>query len=169
MHCVEHWAKQNSKTSPQSLFKTRWDTLGNDWRHFLNFEIFSIFLKIFEGSTLHGTVGKNFSFQKSPKTRLDTWERFGKFKNFEIFSIFFLNLFYVPSSNFKSGKQNSNFLSPENWPHIFKSRKSEKPCMEHWAKQFGKIASKHVQNKFGHIWKRIWALLDFWKFFDFFL
>ena len=90
MHCVEHWAKQNSKTSPQSLFKTRWDTLGNDWRHFLKFEIFSIFLKIFEGSTLHGTVGKNFSFQKSPKTRLDTWERFGKFKNFEIFSDFFL-------------------------------------------------------------------------------
>ena len=135
----------------------------------MNFEIFSIFLKFFEGSTLHGTVGKNFSFQNSPKTRLDTWERFGQFKNFEIFLIFFLNLFYVSTSNFKSGKPNSNFLSPENWPHIFKSRKSEKPCMEHWAKQFGKIASKHVQNTFGHFWKRIWALLEFWKFFDFFL
>ena len=119
-------------------------------------------MKIFEGSTLHGTVGKNFSFQKSPKTRLDPWERFGQFENFEIFLIFFLNLFYVSTSNFKSGKPNSNFLSPENWPHIFKSRKSEKPCMEHWAKQFGKIASRHVQNTFGHFWKRFWDFLGFW-------
>ena len=29
MHCVEHWAKKISKTTFQSLFKTRWDTLGN--------------------------------------------------------------------------------------------------------------------------------------------
>ena len=63
---------------------------------------------------------------------------------------------------------NSNFLSPENWPHIFKSRKSEKPCMEHWAKKFGKIASKHVQNTFGHLWKRLWSILEFWNFFDYF-
>ena len=88
--------------------------------------------------------------------------------NFEIFSIFFWNLFYVSTSNFKSGKPNSNFLSPENWPHIFKSRKSEKPCMEHSAKKLGKIASKHVQNTFGHFWKRLWSFLEFLKFFDFF-
>ena len=136
--------------------------------HLLNFEIFSIFLKFFEGSTLHGTVGKNFSFQKSPKTRLDTWERFGQFKNFEIFLIFFLNLFYVSTSNFKSGKPNSNVLSPENWPHIFKSRKSEKPCMEHSAKKLGKIASKHVQNTFGHFWRRLWSIWNFENFLIFF-
>ena len=88
--------------------------------------------------------------------------------NFEIFSIFFWNLFYVSTSNFKSGKPNSNFLSPENWPHIFKSRKFEMHCMEHSAKKLGKIASKHVQNTFGHFWKRLWSIVEFWKFFDFF-
>ena len=104
---------------------------------------------------------KTFLSIKSPKTPLVTWERFGQFKNFEILLIFFLNLFYVPSSNFKSGKPNSNFLSPENWPHIFKSRKSEKPCMEHLAKKLGKIASKHVQNTFGHFWRRLWSIWNF--------
>ena len=112
---------------------------------------------------------KTFLSKKSPKIPLETWERFGQFKNFEIFLIFFLNLFYVSTSNFKSGKPNSNFLSPENWPHIFQSRKSEKPCMEHSAKKLGKIASKHVQNTFGHFWKRLWSILEFWIFFDFFL
>ena len=41
-------------------------------------------------------------------------------------------------------------------------------CMEHWAKKFGKIASKHVQNTFGHLWKRLWSILEFWNFFDYF-
>ena len=44
-----------------------------------------------------------------------------------------------------------------------------RPFMEHWAKNFfEKIASKHVQNTFGYFWKRLWALLEFWKFFDLF-
>ena len=39
--------------------------------------------------------------------------------------------------------------------------------MEHWAKKiFEKIATKHVQNTFGHFWERFWAYLDFWHFFD---
>ncbi len=43
------------------MFKTRLDTFGNDFGHFKNFENFVIFLKIFEDSTLHGTLGeKNF-------------------------------------------------------------------------------------------------------------
>ena len=88
--------------------------------------------------------------------------------NFEIFSIFFWNLFYVSTSIFKSGKPNSNFLSPENWPHIFKVRKSEKPCMENSAKKLGKVASKHVQNTFWTLLKTTLVNLEFWKFFDFF-
>ena len=60
-------------------------------------------------------------------------------------------------------------LSPENWPHIFKFRKPEKPCMEHLAQKLGKIASKHVQNTFGYFWKRLWSILEFWIFFYFFL
>ena len=34
------------------------------------------------------------------------------------------------------------FLGPENWTHILKSRKSEKPCMVHWAKKFEKNCPK---------------------------
>ena len=49
------------------MFKTRLDTFGNTFGHFWNFE--NIFLKIFENSTLHGTLGKK-SFRKiCPKTR----------------------------------------------------------------------------------------------------
>ncbi len=42
---MEHWAKKFSKTSPQSLLKTRLDTFGNDFGHFWNFEIFRFFWK----------------------------------------------------------------------------------------------------------------------------
>ena len=47
----------------------------------------------------------------------------------------------------------------ENWTHIFKSRKSEKPCMDYWAKKnrknCHKACSKHVWtlgNDFRHFW-----------------
>ena len=59
-------------------------------------------------------------------------------------------------------------IASENWTHIFKSRKSEKPCMDYWAKKFGKNAPKHVQNTFGHFRDRFWAFLEFWIFFWFF-
>ena len=54
----------------------------------------------------------------------------------------------------------------ENWTLIFKSRKSEKPCMDYWAKKIGKIAPKHVQNTFGHFWKWLRAICELWCFFD---
>ncbi len=55
------------------MFKTRLDTFGNDFGHFWIFETFLIFLKIFEDSTVHGTLGKKFfrknsKFQKCPKS-----------------------------------------------------------------------------------------------------
>ena len=165
----ETLSKQNFKNIAPKLVQ-------NTLRHFGRplkaiFEILKFFRFFWKFSKARPSMEqweKTFLSKKSPKTRLDTWERFGQFKNFEIVLIFFLSLFYVSTSNFKSGKPNSNLFSPENWPLIFKSRKSEKPCMEHWAKKFGKIASKHVQNTFGHFWKRLWALLEFWKFFDLF-
>ena len=46
------------------MFKTRLDNFGNDFGLFWNFEIFLIFLKIFEDSTLHGTLSKK-KFQKN--------------------------------------------------------------------------------------------------------
>ena len=139
----------------------------------MNFEIFSIFLKFFEGSTLNGTVGtKTFLSIKSPKTRLDTWDRFGQFKNFEIFLIFFLNLFNVSSSNFKSGNPNSNFLSPENWPLIFKFIKSENPAWNTRQKNSEKSPQSMFKTRldtfeddFGQfgILKIFWFFLKFFK------
>ncbi len=71
------------------MFKTRLDTFGNDFGHFRNFENFLIILKIFEDSTLHGTLGKKIS-KKLPqnmfKARLDTFGNdFGNFWIFENF------------------------------------------------------------------------------------
>ena len=52
------------------MFKTRLDIFGNDFGLFWIFEMFLIFLKIFEESTLHGTLGKkNFEIMEHyPKT-----------------------------------------------------------------------------------------------------
>ena len=36
--------------------------------------------------------------------------------------------------------------------------------MDYWAKKVGKIAPKHVQNTFGHFWKRLRAIFEFWSF-----
>ncbi len=72
------------------MFKTRLDTFGNDFGHFWIFEKFLIFLKIFEDSTVHGTLGKKFFSRKSPenmfKTHLDTFGNdFGHFRTLKIF------------------------------------------------------------------------------------
>ncbi len=47
------------------MFITRLDTFGNDFEHFGNFENFLNFLEFFEDSTLHGTLGKIFFFEKT--------------------------------------------------------------------------------------------------------
>ena len=72
------------------MFKTRLDTFDNDFGHLWNFESFFIFLKIFDNSTLQGTLDKKTFSKKSPqnifKTRLDTFGNdFGHFWNFEDF------------------------------------------------------------------------------------
>ncbi len=54
----------SEKKLPQNMFKTRLDTFGNDFGHFSIFENFLIFLKIFEDSTLHGTLSKKI-FRKN--------------------------------------------------------------------------------------------------------
>ncbi len=79
------------------MFKTRLDTFGNDFGHFSIFENFLIFLKFFEDSTLHGTLGKKIFRKKITqnmfKTRLDTFgndfEHFWNIENFLIFLKFF--------------------------------------------------------------------------------
>ncbi len=57
-----------SKKLPQNMFKTRLDTFGNDFGHFGILKIFRFFLKIFEDSTVHGTLGKFFFEKNYPKT-----------------------------------------------------------------------------------------------------
>ena len=94
-------------------------------------------MKIFEDSTLQGTLGKKkFSkniTQNMFKTSLDTFGNdFGHFWNFENFLIFFENFRQLdPPRN--TGQKNL----------------------------FEKIASKHIQNTFGHFWERLWAFLEF--------
>ncbi len=69
-----------SKKLPQSMFKTRLHTFGNDFGHFWIFESFLIFLKVFEDSTLQGTLGKKFFRKITPNHVQNTfghfWERF---------------------------------------------------------------------------------------------
>ncbi len=78
----------------ESFRRLPWNTFfGNDFGLFWIFEKFLIFLKIFEDSTLHGTLGKSFFSKKTPenmfKTRLDTFGNdFGHFWIFENFLIF---------------------------------------------------------------------------------
>ncbi len=118
------------------MFKTRLDTFGNDFGLFWNFEKSLIFLKNFEDSTLHGTLGKKIFSKKLTqnmfKTRLDTFGNdFGLFFNFEKFFII-LKIF------------------------------EDSTLMEHWAKKIlEKINPKHVQNTFGHFWERFWAFFQF--------
>ncbi len=120
---MEHWAKKFSKTSPQSLLKTRLDTFGNDFGHFWNFEFFRFFLEIFENPTLQGTRGKkNFSKnlpQNMFKTRLHTFGNdFGHLWNFECFCFFW--------------KFSKPRPSMEQWAKIIFPKESPKTRLDIW-------------------------------------
>ena len=125
------------------MFKTRLDSYGNDFVFVWNFGKFLIFLKIFEDSTLHGTLGKNFFEKKYSKTcSKHVWTFLGTILGF--------------SAILKSF-----------W--FFWKFSTTRPSKEHWAKNFfGKIDSKHVQHTLGHFWERFRAFLQFLKNFDFF-
>ncbi len=75
---------------PQNMFKTRLDTFGNDFGHFWIFESFLIFLKVFEDSTLQGTLGKKFFRKNYPKScSKHVWTLLGTIlSNFRILKIF---------------------------------------------------------------------------------
>ena len=78
------------------MFKARLDTFGKDFGPFCNFEKFLIFLKIFEYSTLQGTLGKKNFFEKiNPKHVQNTfghfWERFWALLQFRKVFDFFEN------------------------------------------------------------------------------
>ena len=75
-----------SEKLPQNMFKTRLNTIGNDFGHFWIFEKNLIFLKTFEDWTLHGTLGKKNFWKMAPKHVQNTfehyWERFSAFWEF---------------------------------------------------------------------------------------
>ena len=74
----------------QNMSKTRLKTFGNDFRLCCNFEKFLIFLKIFDNSTLQGTLSKKSFSEKSPQNTFGHfWERFRAFLHFlKIFDLF---------------------------------------------------------------------------------
>ena len=106
----------------QNMFRYFWERF---WA-FLNFENFLIFKKIFEDSSLHRTLGKNFSKKLSQitiKTRLDSFgNNFGRFWNFENFFDFFEN-FLRFETPWKTGQKKFRKACPKTrskhvWIHL---------------------------------------------------
>ena len=129
---MENWAKIFQKISPKHVQ----NTFGYFWEQLWAFlEVRNFFLEIFEDSTFHGKVGKEFSKslpQNLFKTRLDTFRNdFGRFWNFEI-SLSFFEIFRRLDPPWKTGQ---NF--------------------------FGKIVPNYNQNTFGFFWEPFWAFLEF--------
>ena len=88
---MEHWAKLFfRKTCPKTCSKQVWTIL---WTILGLFG----FLKFFDDSNFHGTLGKIFFRKKCPKTRLDTWERFWTvleiWNLLDLFLEFFLSIY----------------------------------------------------------------------------
>ena len=120
--------KKNSlkKIAPKHVH----NTFAHFWERFWEFSelwIFLDFLKIFENSTLHGTLGKFFFSKKSPqnmfKTCLDTsGNNFGSFWIFENFLIF-LKVFSKSLPHILNPEMWTYILSSGIWTHNFKSGK----------------------------------------------
>ena len=165
------WNTGQKKFFKKITLKHLQNTFGHFWERFWSFLEFWKSLDFFENfqwlDPPWNTGQKNFS-KKLPqnmfKTRLDTFgDDFGRFWNFETFLIFFEN-FRLDILGTILGYFGTLKLF---W--LFWNFSKTRPSMEHWAKSFfERITLKHLQNTFGHFWDRIWAFLEFWKFFDFF-
>ena len=149
-------------------------------------KIFWFFLKVFEDSTLHGTLRLS-SFQKvAPKHVQNTfvyfWERFWAYLDFWDFfdcsqsledstlhgklgKSFPKNL---PQNMFKTRLDTfwNDFRHFWNFENIFfeKFRKLDPP----WSTGHKIISKKSPQSIFGHFWERFRANSEFWVFFRFF-
>ena len=112
---MENWAKIFRKNFPKTGSKRVWILLGT------LLGIFGILkkknLKIFENSTLHGTLGIKFFRKNQPKTRLDTLGKtFAHFWNFE--NIFFEN-FRRLDIPWKTGQKFSEKFAPKHVQNMF--------------------------------------------------
>ena len=150
------------------MFKTRLDNFGNDFGHLWNFEIFLIFWKHFEDSTLHGTLGKKNFRKHYPKTcSKHVWTLLGTtlgfcaiLKNFD-----FLRSFRRLDPTWNTGQKKTFRKVPQNmfkalldnlgtilgvfgflkvfW--FFENISKTRPSMEHWAKNFlSKILTENM-------------------------
>ena len=95
-------------------------------------------MKIFEDSTFHGKLGKNFSKKLSKLQSKHVWILLGTILDVFGFLKFFFDFF-------------ENFL------------RFETPWKT-GQKIFEKFAPKDVQNRFGYFWERFWAFLNFENF-----
>ena len=171
--------------------KTLLGIFGNDLGQIRNIEFFSIFFHDLEVSSLHGTLVKNFFFEKITSKQVQNtfehfWERFranseyldffGFFQDLEVSSLHGTlgkNFFWknLPRSMFKTrldtfGIDFRLFWNFENFWFFFENFRKLDPPWKTGQKSFEKFAPKHVQNTFGLFWERFWAYLDFWDFFD---
>ena len=163
MHCIERWAKKLSKTSPQSLFKTCLDTFGNHYGQFWIFEVFLNFLKVFEGSTLHGTLGKIFFRKNCPKTgsrQIWTFSGtilgiFGFLKNLGFFENFRRLHGTLGKKNFS--KKSPKICSKHVWIHLqtilglFGFLKFFEDSTLHGTVGKNFLSKRKPQNPFGHL------------------
>ena len=191
---MEHWAnKIFQKKLPQNVFKTRLRTFGNDFGQLWNFEIFSIFWKHFEYSTVHGTLGKKIFSKKLPhnmfKTLLDNLGTIlGIFGILKIFD--FLRSFRGLDPTWNTGKKNFSKSTPKLvqntfgqfgkvFGHFWKFEKFLVFLQRHFedstlhgtlGKKFfsKKLPRKHVQNTFGRFLGTIFGIFGNLKFFWFF-
>ena len=171
---MEHWVKKIGKIATKHVQNTFGLSLGTIFGNFGILKVFSIFLKIFGKSTLHGTLGKSLLEKIAPKhvqnTFGDFWKRFCAllecwiFLNFgkkskaqpcmEHGAIFFSKK--LPQNMFKTSLD--NFRNDVGHFCVFETflifSKTFDDSMEHWRKKrFKKIAPKHVWtlgNVFGH-------------------
>ena len=112
---MENWAKIFRKKFPKTGSKQVWILLGT------LLGIFGIlkknFLKIFENSTLHGTLGINFFRKNYPKTSLASFgNTFGHFWNFENI---FLKIFVDSTFHGKLGKNFPKKFAPKHVQNMF--------------------------------------------------
>ena len=144
------------------------DTFGNDFGHFWNFENFLIFKKIFEDSTLHGTLGKKIFQKICPKTRSKhVWILVGTilgifgilkkklkiFKNSTLDGTPGIKFFRKNHPKTRLGTFGNTFAHFWNFENIF-FRKFSKTghSMENWAKSSRKVCTKTCS-------KHVWILL----------
>ena len=164
------------------MFKTRFDTFGNDFDQFSNF---AIFLKTFRRLDPPWNTGQKTFSKKLPqnmfKTRLDTFRNdFDRFWNFANFSKTFRRLDPPWNTGQKNFQKNYPKICSKhvwtNWERFWASFKFWKffknisktgPSLEHWAKKLFEKYPKTRSKYFWTIWERFWAILEFWKFFDF--